>query len=212
MDQTAYFEQMRQKRRAEILAETRQMILTDGPMAFTMQNLAKRLDISNVTLYKYFKNSEDLLQTLYLETSQKYGGYSGSRISEGTPLEAFLQNIRFSLDEYLECREDMALLTTLSLLGHTFGESSENLFGETFCKREIALLAEARRQGQIRGDLSPGETFSFLKTLCSSYLQRIALMTEREYWEQKETISRQKGELLAMIRVYLTGCLPDPQA
>ena len=111
MDQTAYFEQMRQKRRAEILEEARQMILAEGPMTFTMQNLSKRLDISNVTLYKYFKNSEDLLRTLYLETSQKYGGYSGSRISEETPLEAFLQNIRFSLDEYLECRKDMALLS-----------------------------------------------------------------------------------------------------
>ena len=54
MDQTAYFEQMRQKRRAEILAEARQMILAEGPMTFTMQNLSKRLDISNVTLYKYF--------------------------------------------------------------------------------------------------------------------------------------------------------------
>lgn len=147
MDQTAYFEQMRQKRRAEILEEARQMILAEGPMTFTMQNLSKRLDISNVTLYKYFKNSEDLLRTLYLETSQKYGGYCGSRISEETPLEAFLQNIRFSLDEYLECRKDMAVLTTLSLFGRTFGEASENLFGETFCKKEITLLAEAQRPG-----------------------------------------------------------------
>ena len=58
MDQTAYFEQMRQKRRAEILAEARQMILAEGPMTFTMQNLSKRLDISNVTLYKYFKTAK----------------------------------------------------------------------------------------------------------------------------------------------------------
>ena len=58
MDQTAYFEQMRQKRRAEILEEARQMILAEGPMTFTMQNLSKRLDISNVTLYKYFKKSD----------------------------------------------------------------------------------------------------------------------------------------------------------
>ena len=210
MDQTAYFEQMRQKRRAEILEEARQMILAEGPMTFTMQNLSKRLDISNVTLYKYLKNGEDLLRTLYLETSQKYGGYSGSRISEETPLEAFLQNIRFSLDEYLECREDMALLTTLSLFGRTFGEASENLFGETFCKKEIALLAEAQRQGQVRDDLPVEEVFRFLAALCSSYLRRIALMTEREYQEQKEMISWQKRELLAMIHAYLTGHLADP--
>ena len=121
-----------------------------------------------------------------------------------------LQNIRFSLDEYLECRKDMALLTTLSLFGRTFGEASENLFGETFCKKEITLLAEAQRQGQVRDDLPVEEVFRFLAALCSSYLRRIALMTEREYQEQKEMISWQKRELLAMIHAYLTGHLADP--
>ena len=204
MDQTAYFEQMRQKRRAEILEEARQMILSEGPMAFTMQNLAKRLDISNVTLYKYFKNSEDLLQTLYLETAQKYSGYAGSRILGQEALEAFLRNIRFSLDEYLECREDLALLTVLSLLERASGEVSDNLFGETFRDKETALLEEARRQGQIRGDLPVSETFRFIEALCSSYLCRVALMAEKEYREQKDSISWQKRELLAMIRAYLT--------
>lgn len=147
MDQTAYFEQMRQKRRAEILEEARQMILAEGPMTFTMQNLSKRLDISNVTLYKYFKNSEDLLRTLYLETSQKYGGYSGSRISEETPLEAFLQNIRFSLDEYLECRKDMALLTTLSLFGRTFAKPRKI----SSAKRSVRRRSLCSRKRSARG-------------------------------------------------------------
>ena len=35
-------------------------------------------------------------------------------------------------------------------------------------------------------------------------------MTEREYQEQKEMISWQKRELLAMIHAYLTGHLADP--
>ena len=59
MDQTAYFNQMREKRKKEILSAARKMLLKDGPASFTMQNLAKNLDISTVTLYKYFKNMED---------------------------------------------------------------------------------------------------------------------------------------------------------
>lgn len=52
MDQTAYFNQMREKRKKEILSAARKMLLKDGPASFTMQNLAKKLDISTVTLYK----------------------------------------------------------------------------------------------------------------------------------------------------------------
>ena len=50
MDQTAYFNQMREKRKKEILSAARKMLLKDGPASFTMQNLAKKLDISTVTL------------------------------------------------------------------------------------------------------------------------------------------------------------------
>ena len=55
MDQAAYFNQMREKRKHEILTAARKMLLKDGTASFTMQKLAKKLDISTVTLYKYFK-------------------------------------------------------------------------------------------------------------------------------------------------------------
>ena len=56
MDQAAYFNQMREKRKNEILSAARKMLLKDGAASFTMQKLAKKLDISTVTLYKYFKS------------------------------------------------------------------------------------------------------------------------------------------------------------
>ena len=39
MDQTAYFEQMRQKRRSEILETARHLIAEQGLAAFSMQDL-----------------------------------------------------------------------------------------------------------------------------------------------------------------------------
>lgn len=69
MDQTAYFEQMRQKRRGEILETARQMILTQGLSSFSMQGLAQALDVSTVTLYKYYKNSSAVIADLYQTTA-----------------------------------------------------------------------------------------------------------------------------------------------
>ena len=69
MDQTAYFEQMRQKRRSEILETARQMILDQGLFSFSMQGLAQTLDVSTVTLYKYYKNSIASIEDLYQTTT-----------------------------------------------------------------------------------------------------------------------------------------------
>ena len=69
MDQSAYFEQIRRKRREEILDAARAMILAAGMDSFNIQKLARRLDISAVTLYKYFKNSDDILLALQRRSS-----------------------------------------------------------------------------------------------------------------------------------------------
>ena len=98
MDQAAYFNQMREKRKHEILTAARKMLLKDGTASFTMQKLAKKLDISTVTLYKYFKNMEDVMTAiadeiiprtvaLTLDENEKII-QSYSHIS---PLEQFLQ-------------------------------------------------------------------------------------------------------------------------
>ena len=69
MDQTAYFEQMRQERRSEILETTRQLIMEQGLASFSMQGLAQTLDVSTVTLYKYYKNSIAVMEDLYQLTA-----------------------------------------------------------------------------------------------------------------------------------------------
>ena len=58
MDKAAYFEQLRQKRRNDILDAAQDMILQQGMDDFNIQQLARKLDLSTVTLYKYFKKSE----------------------------------------------------------------------------------------------------------------------------------------------------------
>jgi len=70
MDQSAYFEQMRNKRKTEILCAARKLMLAFGPDAFNMQQLARTLDISTVTLYKYYKNSDDIVLALQQDILQ----------------------------------------------------------------------------------------------------------------------------------------------
>lgn len=43
------------------------MIVAQGIDTFNIQQLARKLDISTVTLYKYFKNSDDIISALQKE-------------------------------------------------------------------------------------------------------------------------------------------------
>ena len=113
MDQIAYFEQMRQKRRNEILTTAQEMILNDSLAAFTMQGLAQTLDISTVTLYKYYKNSTAVIDDLYQCTLQQIQCLPDFYPSEEDSLEAALQCVSLCLDELTDQLDNLRLAIIL---------------------------------------------------------------------------------------------------
>ena len=103
MDQTAYFEQMRQKRRSEILETARQMILDQGLFSFSMQGLAQTLDVSTVTLYKYYKNSIAIIEDLYQTTTGTLFQFPDLFPTQKKPEDLALEYIPLILDDMI-CR------------------------------------------------------------------------------------------------------------
>ena len=49
-----------------------EMIVNEGFDGMSMQKLAKAADVSPATIYLYFKNREDMLNQLYLETEKRF--------------------------------------------------------------------------------------------------------------------------------------------
>lgn len=206
MDQTAYFEQMRQKRRAEILDTARVLILERGAASFSMQQLARSLDISTVTLYKYFKNSQDVMLALHQYILQSGLFAAGTFPDRTNDLENLLQNIRLCYDEFLEHRTDICLLILLEM--HLRGDSADapaalTSWLESFSTKQIPLLRKAKKEGLISPRLSDEDTLRFLNTLNQAFMEHVALMSGGEYTAKKTEIRKQLDELIFMIRMYL---------
>ena len=206
MDQTAYFEQMRQKRRAEILDAARQLILEQGVASFSMQQLARSLDISTVTLYKYFKNSQDVMRALHQYILQSGLFAAGTFPNQKNALEDLLQNIRLCYDEFLEHRTDICLLTLLEM--HLRSNSKDapaalTSWLESFSAKQMPLLQKAQKNGLISPRLSDEAALGFLNTLNQSFMEHIALMSGEEYAAKRAEIKKQIDELIFMIRMYL---------
>lgn len=209
MDKTAYFEQMRQKRRNEILDAARKMILTHGIDAFNIQQLARELDISTVTLYKYFKNSEDIILALQeqIATTQhispvEYG-------DDDNPLDLFLDFHRAFYRDILKHRENVTLLALFEvyLRGKPQYEQGGQLFSP-YSSQIVDflsnLLKDAKAKGLISSSVQTEETLDFILSLNTAFIRQIGLIEDKYLKQQKAIVQRQIEQLLDLITLYLT--------
>lgn len=191
MDQTAYFEQMRQKRRSEILETARQLIMEQGLAAFSMQGLAQTLDVSTVTLYKYYKNNiavmDDLYQITVNSLYQFPDFFPADKASAGI-VPALLSLV---LDDMLARKEDFRLAMTLGLYIYPAKESAEILPAQPFIQYLRKLLSRLCPDCHFSPDFP-----SFAANACISFIQTAALQSDSD-------IQRQKAQLLRSLELFL---------
>ena len=210
MDQAAYFNQMREKRKHEILTAARKMLLKDGTASFTMQKLAKKLDISTVTLYKYFKNMADEIiprtVALTLDENEKII-QSYSHIS---PLEQFLQLFHSFFYEILKHKDDLTLLLLIDTYTQDIPAIQKQsdkiaLYTDTLNTRTEQLLLDALKNGELKNEIDIPHSLNFIHTITLSTLQHIGLLSAKEFKKQKQELQVHVDEIIAMFRVYLTA-------
>lgn len=199
MDQSAYFAQMRQKRKAEILSFARNMFLNQGISAFNIQQLARGLDISTVTLYKYFKNSDDILYALQKQILQDLDLHP---LALSFPEhEDTLHSIRILFQnfykEILKRREDLSLLLLSKL--HINAPSRQEdpdeilLVYTAFLIPDLdSLLKKAQSEGLLKSDVPLSVILNFLTQMNLTMLEHIALIRKRD--SQKDSALKQQIE------------------
>ena len=217
MDQAAYFNQMREKRKNEILSAARKMLLKDGAASFTMQKLAKKLDISTVTLYKYFKNMEDIITAiadeiiphtiaLTLDESEKIIQAS----TPFSPLEQFLQLFHSFFNEILKHKDDLTLLLLIDTYSQDIPAIQKQsdkiaLYTDALNTRTEQLLLDALKNGELKDGIDIARSLNFIHTITLSTLQHIGLLSAKEFKNQKQELQIHVDEIIAMFRAYLTA-------
>ena len=204
MDQSAYFEQMRIKRKTEILNTARNLMLANGPSAFNMQQLARTLDISTVTLYKYYKNSDDIVCALQQNISQELDFTLKHALNTSQlDLNAYLTHIYMTS---LEHREDMTLLFLFNIYGR-FSTTQINL-GKSFFDDDGTFYVT------IKELLSSHPVYSFseeeltkkahfIQNLFTAQIQQISFINDLSWNNQKKKFASQIHYLLELTKHYL---------
>ena len=213
MDQTAYFNQMREKRKKEILSATRKMLLKDGPASFTMQNLAKKLDISTVTLYKYFKNFMSALKDEIIPHTVAHTLDANETLAlsqtKGSALEQFLLLFHSFLNEIFKHKDDLTLLLLIETYTQDTPVSKKQsdtitLYSEALDKQAELFLIQAQQNGELRQGIDLTLSLAFVHRLVLSTLQHIGLLSAREFRNQKDELQDYIDEIINMLRTYLS--------
>lgn len=205
MDQSAYFEQMRNKRKQEILEAARHMMLIYGPDAFNMQQLARTLDISTVTLYKYYKNSDDIviaLQEDILQEMELLWSIIPSGTKEQSSLMAYLTNVYMVA---LEHRTAMTLLFLFDVHNRFLDDEAklknpffayDGTFYQTLC-----MLIDKNHPQSTSDILS--QKAHFIQNLFTAQIRHIALMEDSLWEEHKKQWAKQIHAFETFLENYL---------
>ena len=207
MDQTAYFEQMRQKRRTEILTAAKTMITKQGLNAFTFQQLAKTLDISTVTLYKYFKNSEDIMLAMKQQILTDDSLFGQLIPEEGDLVDRFFQAIRNLFSLIMKRRKEFTLLCLIDIYMRN-EKPPQTTFFESHCMKEFrnrlfALLTAAKKEGHLQAEVETEAAFAFIERLNYALLQHIALMEDGAFKSSRDELEKQVESLMVMHAQFL---------
>ena len=178
-----FYENLRNERKAEILAAAKQRLLQDGFTHTMMISIAKEAGISRQTLYKYFDSLDDIIFCVQSQILHQRRALRQTLFDPATPVcdtidslvDIIFRDINENADDWLflcmfdiyvaHHNVDTALIqeyNTLILQGDFFRN----------------MLAESQRAGTVRADLDAGTLSSFVFTTILSFAQRMVIVGE----------------------------------
>lgn len=106
------YDMMHEKRRTQILASAKALILKRDIAATTMRDIAKDCDISRQTLYKYFVSLDDIIYAIQADIFQESSVYFHPQDTCTSVLDLFVYGID-CLYQYYQEHEDDFIFTCL---------------------------------------------------------------------------------------------------
>lgn len=144
----------RQKATREAILQTaRQMITAEGPDAFSVRELARRVDYSPAGLYEYFDGKDDIIAAVCAESIERFSSYL-SRVSHNLNPSERLLELGLAYIEFARQNREHFLLIFTSL--RTDRQSLAKGVGETSTYR---LLLDTVAEGIESGDFVTREGY-----------------------------------------------------
>jgi TetR/AcrR family transcriptional regulator len=115
MKQLSRREREKQRHRSEILQVAEAVFSEKGFFKSTIREIAKKAEFATATIYKFFKNKEDLYTQMILETADEFVNFVKSEVSKET-------NIMSKVEKSIEAKMSF-FLANISFVKIYFSET-----------------------------------------------------------------------------------------
>jgi AcrR family transcriptional regulator len=169
-----------------ILEAARRVFGRDGVSGATTREIARVARVNEVTLFRHFRNKDELLRQMVLQSCERYGQiFAGASVKSSAEFRRTVRKYAETYAQKLRDNEDMVrtfmgeLKRHLKLCRRLFVESSR-----TSRQKFIAYLEEAKKAGLVRNNLNAVTASDSLTGMLMSGTLRRPL-TESTYSHQK---------------------------
>lgn len=191
------FELRRERKKASIIKVALELFSVHGVKKVTIADIAKKANVSQVTIYNYFGSKEELLKSAILDFLESALKDYQSTLDSNIPFPEKIEKFIFYKDKTLDTFKPDFLITL-------FAENSEiqalvlNWYSENATPLLEKLIQQGREEGYINPDIST-EAIWFYINLFRDTVNRLELYSEYD----KKTLSD-------ITRLFYWGFLEKP--
>jgi AcrR family transcriptional regulator len=139
--------------RDEILQTSLQQFLKHGIREMSIQKLIEPLGISTKTVYKYFKNKEELLEEALLLFHRQHYEFVENLSADHNVASHFLDLWYYAIET--ELKVNKSFFQDLNYYYPELARKMEKVVGEKFEKQFSLIIKRGMEQGVFRKDLIP---------------------------------------------------------
>lgn len=175
----------REARRRSILEAARETFLAQGIAATTMDDIARRAELSKGALYLYFRSKDELCFALLLEASQALVDTIAGAVMPGLhPLEQLRQLATAYYRFYLSQPDYFRFMFVLEHQPYR-GRVAEELLSEwsVMGRRGLAVLAGIIQRGQEQGLIRRVDPWQTAVAFWSAVTGLIVIPSQEVRWE-----------------------------
>jgi len=200
-------ERLEASRRADILRAAIEVFAKKGYHGCRIADVAKQAGVAYGLVYHYFKNKEELLESVFEQSFGRFAHAIDKLIAEPGSTVAMLERIvDFAFDAYVSDPRAVKVLIFEIVRSPVFREAAHASVLQHTMESTARLIAKGQKQGELRGDVAAFAASSMLfgaieTSLTTFVLGAVSAQTEAG-------VAKAKRDLLS---IFFQGMAPQAQ-
>jgi len=167
MDNINGFEKRRQKKKENIRRAAFELFTTYGVQKVSIAEIAKKANVSQVTIYNYFGSKDELLKDVTVDLVERKWQEFIELLEADLPFQQKMETIIFDKREMVQ-NLNQDYLETIYLINPEIKEYFKDFFEKRAIPKTLEFFEQGKREGYVNKDISMKALLFYIKTFSAA--------------------------------------------